>query len=157
LPFAFDTAPISFDLRLAIGRRWITPAGSGDDQDWQRWSMFTLDTIGDAPVAADTSLLLPASVPHVAEGPACEDVTLIRDENANLVWAIEQTVRVATGDSRRGSEVAAETLAHRQQLPPAPLNSPLAPVAYQAMFSVPENWIPFIAVHVPGDNRSVRL
>jgi hypothetical protein len=139
-------------------RLWITPAGTGSDQDWQRWSMFTLDTIGDADVAADTSLFLPASVPKVADGPALEEVSLIRDENANMVWGIERTVRLATGEGRRGSEVAAETLAHRRRFAPPPEpDEPLAPIAYQAMTSVPENWIPFIAVHVPGDNRAIRL
>jgi hypothetical protein len=70
-----------------------------------------------------------------------------------MVWGIEQVVRLATGKGRRGSEVAAEILAHRLRFipPPAP-NEPLAPIGYKAMTSVPENWIPFIAVHVPGDN-----
>ncbi|MDT0347460.1 hypothetical protein [Streptomyces litchfieldiae] len=139
-------------------REWITPAGSGDDQDWQRWSMFTLDTVGDAPVAADTSLFLPASVPKAAEGPVLEDIALIRDENANLVWGIERTVQVATGEARRGGEVAAEALAHRRRLIPSPEpGAPLAPIAYLAMNTVPENWIPFIPVHVPGDNRAIQL
>ncbi|RAY12578.1 hypothetical protein DPM19_23535 [Actinomadura craniellae] len=137
---------------------WITPAGAGDDQDWQRWSMFTLDTIGDESVPADTGLFLPPVVPKVADGPVLEDVALIRDENANLVWGIERTVRQATGEGRRGSEVAAEVLAHRRRLfPPEPPGDPRAAVAYEAMNSIPENWIPFIPVHVPGDNRSIQL
>jgi hypothetical protein len=142
-------------------RLWITPAGAGDDEDWRRWSMYTLDTIGHASVPADTGLFLPASVPKVAEGPALEEVSLIRDENANMVWGIEQTVRLPTGESRRGSEVAAEILAHRRRLhpPPAPgpADAPRAPVAYEAMNSIPENWIPFIPVHLPGDLRAIRL
>ncbi|MFI6642521.1 hypothetical protein [Streptomyces sp. NPDC050504] len=139
-------------------KRWITPAGSGSDADWQRWSMFTLDTIGDEDVAADTGLLLPPSVPKVAEGPVLEEVALIRDESANMVWGVEQTVRTATGEARRGAEIAAELLAHRLRLRPPPTPpAPAAPVAYEAMNSVPDNWIPFIPVHVPGQNRDVQL
>ncbi|MFD9789822.1 hypothetical protein ACFWXK_02600 [Streptomyces sp. NPDC059070] len=139
-------------------QRWITPAGSGSDADWQRWTMFTLDTIGDDDVSADTSLLLPPSVPKVAEGPVLEEVALIRDESANMVWGVEQSVRLATGEARRGSEVAAEILAHRLLLhPPAAPPPPAAPVAYKAMNSVPENWIPFIPVHTPGQNRDIQL
>jgi hypothetical protein len=83
---------------------------------------------------------------------------LFRDENANMVWDIEQTVPVPTGDARRGSEVAAEILAHRRRLiPPPAVDAPLAPVAYQAMTSVPENWIPFISVQLSDDDRAIAL
>ncbi|TDD39974.1 hypothetical protein E1287_02005 [Actinomadura sp. KC06] len=141
-------------------RLWITPAGAGDDEDQRRWSMFTLDTIGADHVPADTDLLLPPSVPKVAEGPALEEVLLIRDENANLVWGIEQTVRMPTGEPRRGSEAAAEALAFRQRhAEPTPdeEDPPRAPLSYQAMNAIPEHWIPFIPVRVPGDNREIQL
>jgi hypothetical protein len=140
-------------------RRWITPAGAGERQNWQRWSMYTLDS--ETADAADTRLLLPGNAPHVATGPALEEVSLVRDENANLVWGIERTIRLATGESRRGSEVVAETLAHQLRLhPPAPQalpDEPRAAVAYQAMNTMPEHWIPFVAVHVDGDSRSIQL
>ncbi|QDQ09594.1 hypothetical protein [Streptomyces spectabilis] len=143
-------------------RRWITPAGKGDDQSWQRWSMFTLSAL-DAHVppsapADDGALLLPPGVPKVATGPALEEVWLVRDENANLVWGIEQTVRRAAGGGRGGDETAAETLAHRRRLHPPPAqDAPRAPIAYAIASPVPENWIPFIPVHVPGDSRTVQL
>ncbi|GAA2430306.1 hypothetical protein GCM10010191_49830 [Actinomadura vinacea] len=139
---------------------WITPAGAGDDEDWQRWSMFTLDTIGDDHVPADTDLLLPPSVPKVADGPALEEVLLIRDENANLVWGIEQTVRLPTGEPRRGGEAAAEVVAFRKRLAEhatAEEDPPRAPISYVAMNTIPEQWIPFIPVHVAGDNREIQL
>jgi hypothetical protein len=137
-------------------RRWITPAGAGEQQDWQRWSMYTLDS--EVAEAVDARLLLPGGAAQVATGPVLEDVSLIRDENANLVWGIERTVRLATGEGRRGSEVVAETLAHRLRLhPPALPDEPHAAIAYQAMNTIPEHWIPFIAVHVPGDSRAVQL
>jgi hypothetical protein len=125
-------------------RRWITPA------DDTHWSMFTL---GHA-----TGVLLPPGTPKVATGPALEEVTLVRDESANMVWGIEQTVRAATGEPKPGHEAAAETHAFRRRLhPPAPPEDPRALLAYDIMGSVPENWIPFIPVHVPGDNRNVQL
>jgi hypothetical protein len=132
-------------------RLWVTPAGTGD-RSWQHWSMYTLDG------AAGAGLLIPPGVPKVATGPALEEVALVRDENANLVWGIEQTVPLPTGEGRRGDEVAAETLAHRRLLhPPPAADDPRAAVAYQVMSSVPENWIPFIPVHVPDDSRNVQL
>ncbi|SMD26936.1 hypothetical protein [Kibdelosporangium aridum] len=140
--------------------QWITAAGSGPDEKWQRWSMFTLDTIGTDELPADTDLLLPPSVPKVAEGPALEEVLLIRDENANLVWGIEQTIRTPTGEPRRGSEAAAEVVAFRQNnltRPAADPDPPRAPISYVAMNSIPENWIPFIPVHVDEDKREIQL
>ncbi|MFI7154741.1 hypothetical protein ACIBO2_58365 [Nonomuraea sp. NPDC050022] len=132
-------------------RRWITPAGAGAEHDWQQWSMYVH---GDAP-----GLLLPPGTPKVADGPALEEVQLARDENANMVWGIEQTVRMPTGDPRPGAEAAAETLAFRRRRPrpPTRLDDSRAALAYRVMSSVPEHWIPFIPVHVPGDNRSVQL
>jgi hypothetical protein len=137
---------------------WITPANAGDDEDWRRWSMFSLDTIGAEAVAAETSILVPPTVPKVAEGPLLEEVTLVRDENANLVWGVEKTVRMATGDSRRGSEVAAERVAFRRRFIPEPQpDPPRAAVTYQAMNVIPEQWIPFIPVHRTEDIRSIQL
>lgn len=139
-------------------RQWITPAGTTAAESWQQWSMYTLSTVGDPAAAPEATLVLPPGVPKVAAGPALEDVYLVRDENANLVWGIETTVRMDTGEGRPGDEAAAETLAQRLRLhPPAAPDDPRAPVAYELMSSIPENWIPFIPVHVPGDNRAVQL
>ncbi|GAA1663708.1 hypothetical protein GCM10009745_01690 [Kribbella yunnanensis] len=140
-------------------RQWISAAGTGREENWQRWSMYGMDTIGTADVAADTSLFLPASVPKIAEGPPLEDVLLIRDEMANMVWGIEQTIPLVTGKSRRGAEVVAEELAFRQSLPATtpPGVVRKAPEYYEVMSSVPENWIPFIAVREPGSERRIRL
>ncbi|MFF7122093.1 hypothetical protein [Streptomyces sp. NPDC008240] len=137
---------------------WITPAGAGSDADWQRWSMFTLDTVGDDDVPADTGLLLPPGAVAVADGPPLEEVVLARDESANMVWGVETTVPTATGTARRGTEISAEELAHRLRLrTPPTVPAPAAAVAYRAVNSVPEHWIPFIPVHVPGQDRAIRL
>ena len=97
-------------------RLWIEAAGRGQDDDWTRWSMFGLDIRGTEPLPSDTSLLLPATLPHQSESLPLEDVLLIRDEIANLVWGIERIVPLATGVGRRGAEVAEEALAHRRRL-----------------------------------------
>lgn len=137
---------------------WIEPAGAGTGP----WSLFSLNALGktgdDAAEGPGPGLLLPASVPKVQEGPVLEEVALIRDEMANMVWGVERTVTLAHGEARRGSEAAAEVLAHRLRLrPPRPPAAPAAPVAYTAMSSVPEHWIPFIPVHAPQQNRDIRL
>ena len=141
-------------------RLWIEPAGAGADDDPRRWAMFGLDWAGLEERAADSSLLLLPTVPKVHDGPPLEEVALIRDEVANMVWGIERTVPLATGEGRRGAEAAAETLAHRTRLAaatPGGAPPPAAPVAYRAMQAPPEHWIPFVPVQVPNDVREIQL
>jgi len=131
-------------------RFWIEPAGSGPGDTWQRWSMFAVD---GAP-----GLYVPASAASPLQGPPVEDALLVRDENANMVWGIERTVWTANGMPLPGAEAARETLAFRDRLrpPPEPV-VPIASIAYEAMTTVPENWIPFIPAHVSGDTRQIQL
>jgi hypothetical protein len=142
-------------------RFWITAAGAGPAAAWQRWSMFDLRVRGVAGAAADTSLLLLPTVPKIQEGETLEQVALIRDEVANMVWGVEQTVTLPTGVPKPGREAEHETVAYLERAagtPPA--GAPperVADVRYAVMSGVPENWIPFIPVHVPGSNRDVRL
>jgi hypothetical protein len=142
-------------------RTWIDPAGTGVDDDWQRWSMYNLDVSGTAPGAPRLGLFLPPSAAGAIQGPPVEDVLMVRDEAANMVWGIERAVWLATGAPLPGAEAARETLAYREraQQPPVPAGSPVSPaaIAYQVMSTVPENWIPFIPVHVTGDSREIKL
>ncbi|OUL36550.1 hypothetical protein [Nostoc sp. 106C] len=146
-------------------RFWIEAAGSGLDDNWQRWSMFTINTKGNAKEVADTSLLLLPTVPKIQESSPLEEVMLIRDEMANMVWAIEKTIPLASGNSKAGSEAAIETHNYYQRiLSPTPSVTPVptsppnnANISYLAMTSVPEHWIPFIPVHLKDDVREIQL
>lgn len=143
-------------------RTWVEPAGRGRDEDWQRWSMFTLDTIGNDDVAADTRFLLMPTVPKIQSGKPLETALFLRDEMANMVWAVEKRVALPDGRSVPGYEAAMdlrrryERLVSESPAPPPP--PPAAPERYQVMSqTVPENWIPFIPVHIPGQNREIQL
>jgi hypothetical protein len=142
-------------------RFWIEAAGAGPDDAWQRWSMFTVNVKGSAGEEADTSLLLAPTVPKIQESEAVEDVVLVRDEMANMVWGVERTVELPTGASKPGAEAARETRAFFERLaggaaPVAP-GPRVADVKYRLMTSVPEHWIPFLPVRVPGSTRDVQL
>jgi hypothetical protein len=141
-------------------RFWIEAAGRGVDKAWRRWSMFTIN-VRNAPegTPADTTLLLLPTIAKAQTSPPFEEVQLVRDEVANMAWGVEATVSLPTGASRKGGEVAAQTLAYLTALAGGGAAGPpmSAPVRYQVMNTVPENWIPFIPVHVPGDNREIQL
>src|SRR5690606_25664399 len=141
-------------------RYWITPAGTGDDDTWQRWSMFSTSLIG--PGEADTSLLVLPVVAKVQEGPVLEEVALVRDEMANMVWGLETTVPSGAGGGMPGGLAAGETSAFFARLgaavPPVDPTEPrVADVRYEVMSSVPEQWIPFVPVHAPGSHRETQL
>src|SRR5262249_31088774 len=125
-------------------------------------SMFTQHQEAPAvPPKPSTSLLMLPTVPKVQEGDPLERVIIVRDEMANMVWGIEDTIPLPHGVGRSGHGAAAETLRFFERLlggpPPGPPLENEAKVRYEVMNTVPENWIPFIPVHVPGDNRQIQL
>jgi len=150
------------EVTTVFGERfWIAPAGSGADASWHDWSLFTLSPRNGAGAPEPLLLLLP-NAPHVLDSEPLEDVVLTRDEIANLTWGIERTVLLANGDPRPGREAAAELRGYFERLVAAtvaagPPRAPRAPLRYQVMTTVPENWIPFISVHVPGNARRTQL
>jgi hypothetical protein len=107
-------------------------------------------------------MLMPRAL-HVLDGPALEEVVLLRDEMANMVWGVEKLVSLPDGSAVPGSEAAAETRAYFERLldeaggggstEPASV----ADIRYRVMESVPEHWIPFIPAQIPGGDRAIRL
>lgn len=128
----------------------LLPAGRGLDDAWQRWSMFGMNRVGEGG-AADTRFFLPPSLTKVIEAAPLEKVQFLRDEMANMVWAVERIVPTGLGATLSGYEVA--------PLPPAtiPAPHPTAQVRYELGSDVPNNWIPFIPVHIPNQSRSIQL
>jgi hypothetical protein len=121
----------------------VRPADRGRDADWQRWSMFRLT--GDDAEAA--GLLLAPALTAVLEAPSVEQVHFIRDEMANMAWAVEHRVASALGEPFDPAVYNS-----------APLPRPTEPVAHYLLgTTVPENWRPFVPVHAPGSNRSIKL
>jgi hypothetical protein len=160
IPFTLPAGTVAKIGGLAVTnvfgeRTWITPAGVGSDQDWQRRSMFTLDIKREAELAADTSLLLLPSNPKIQEGDPLEEVYLVRDEMANMVWGIETKIPLLSGQAKTGREAAFELENHFKRIVAAEGPAPTIPtiendakIRYQLMNSVPENWIPFVPVHI---------
>lgn len=146
-------------------RTWVEAAGAGDDADPRRWAMFSSSVVGDASLPADTSLLLLPTAVTIQDSRPHEQVLLIRDEVANMVWGVERVVPLASGEVKPGAEAARETrafferdLERRLGAPPEPPPPAAgARVRYDVMRGVPEHWTPFIPVHVEGDNREIQL
>jgi hypothetical protein len=118
------------------------------------WGMWTLSR--RAPVGTDARFLLAPALARSLESKPVDEVVFLRDEVANLVWAIESVIPDALGGGRDG-RVAARLLreAIRHAYPP-PAFTEIEDVLfrYQLMGSVPENWIPFVAVRRAGETAS---
>lgn len=171
LPFTLPVGSLSEVRGLSITnvfgeRLWVEPAGAGNEQAWEHWSMYTLSRSAATDAPSDRSLLLLPTVPHVLEGPPVEEVLLLRDEMANMVWGVEARVPLPHGRSIPGREAGEELHAAHQRILDADLADGTvqppdveyhAAVRYNVMSAVPEHWIPFIPVHVPGSMRATRL
>ena len=112
VPFTTPAATVATVSGCAVtntfGERfWITPAAQGRDDDPRRFTLFTSSVMGDPRLPADTSVLLLPTAPTVTDGTPLEEVLFLRDEMANMVWAVEQTVPLPDGTTKRGSEAAA--------------------------------------------------
>lgn len=171
VPFALPVGTLAKVEGIAVTnvfgeRTWVQAAGSGADEDWQRWALFNLATKGEADVAADTTLALLPAVAKTSESAPLEDLYLVRDEISNMVWGIEKAIPLPSGWPKPGREAATEMAERQRQILSAAIAGglpvpvppePAANIRYQLMTSVPENWIPFIPVHVPGSSRQIRL
>ena len=138
-------------------RFWIEASGKGQDESWQQWRMFSQSVKGHANTPADNSLLLLPSAPKVQEGKPLEEIMLIRDEIANMVWGIETVVPLPSGLGKPGKEAASETRRYfkkryENKVPLTPPPPPNADIQYKLMTEVPENWIPFVPVQIKKSN-----
>jgi hypothetical protein len=101
-------------------------------------------------------------LPPVSIGPVqsevLEEVKFIRDEMANMVWAVEQTVSDGIGGSLDGSSSAKGLEAWLRSLSGTPDAAPLpalpvpADYVYTIGNTVPPHWIPFVPFR-PLDNQ----
>ncbi len=141
-------------------RTKIESANTGVDNDWKRWSFFGISTKRDEVTEADTRLFLPAVANKILESQPVEAVNFIRDEMANMVWGIEQTIPNGLGEGINGYETALKHVnfikSQSTLSEPSSLEND-AKIAYKIANSVPENWIPFIAVKKDTSNLSRQI
>lgn len=155
------TVTNTFDERF-----WISPANTTDppgteSYDWKGWNLFGLKNTAENEI--ESCLLLLPTVPKIQESAPLEKVAFLRDEMANLVWGVESVITLPDGSTKPGLEAARERMKAKdngQSQVGVSSNgkaSDKASIKYQIMTTVPENWIPFIPVHMPGSTRSIRL
>lgn len=104
------------------------------------WSMFELSGVQrkDTPSMRPRSnlLFLAPSVPRTIDGRPLEEVLFMRDEMANMAWAVE---RVVQGPIEQRIELGATPDAPQTVLP-----TPSASPRYRLATDVPSNWTPLL-------------
>jgi len=127
-----------------VERADAVPGASGE-----RWTMFSTAVENDPSALADYFHLPHSAAATLERGPALEDVRFLRDQMANMAWAVEHATENGVGEPWQG---------HERAFSGAPAAAPVVttgvtaggtpPVRYQIQTPVPENWIPLVPVAV---------
>ena len=122
----------------------VRAADRGQDSDWERWSMFRLN--GDT--SSRAGMLLAPALTATLESAAIERIEFLRDEMANMVWAVESCIASKLGEPFDPAIVSPDVTVSDTQA---------AGVAYALGLGGRANWRPFIPVHIPGSMRRIQL
>ena len=134
VPFGSLTTVESVTYTTTFGERFVVEPTGAVSADG-RWRMYTI-TAPDG--SALDGLLVPPSAVAVEDGPAVEEVLFLRDEMANMVWAVERSVQGPSG-------AAVDRSRERDDLGrqgPGPVAS--AALDYQLQTGLPARWIPYL-------------
>lgn len=144
LPVGALYAVTSFQVIDSFGIA-STPGAVADNAQTP-WNMFTLTHPARLPGDLGNALFLPDSVDEVLHGAPLEHTLVVRDEMANLAWAIEKKVQGTSGEPLDRDQEA-RALAFQQQLDFA-AGDPR--VVYRLATPVPANWTPLLPVRRQG-------
>lgn len=121
--------------------------------DVDGWNLFGL-TAAEQPLVAEQErptspwFFLAPSLPAALESEPTESVLFLRDEMANLAWAVEAVV---TDDGGRRRDRFAAWAAREQ-----PAVEPSAHAEYHVASDVPDHWFPLVPEQLT-DHESIRL
>lgn len=146
-------------------RTFIEPAGQGDSNDWTSWTMFNLSRNAASESLngkVDPRIFIPPALSKLDESKPLEAVEMIRDEMANMVWGVETIVPDMLGGGQDGFATAQALSNYFTALEQEDAQTPSTipdgvKLRYSLGNTVPENWIPFLPTHLPGQNRAIQL
>jgi hypothetical protein len=136
VPYGSYVSVADLTCTTSFGEQVVVPPAD----DSRRSGVFRLFATG---VAGSTDvlpgLLLPPSAPAVLAGQPVEEVLFLRDEVANLAWAVERTVTGPDGAPRNRTD-------EPRPLPYVPSTDLGADMDYLLENEVPDWWIPMVPV-----------
>ncbi len=155
LPVGSLTSIDSFVVTDTFGVRTLhRPLGDGTLPN-ANWSMFQhahLRSAGAASKGVESNMFfLAPAVARALESPPVEDVLFMRDEMANLAWAIERSVEGALGAAVTRSYFVGGASGV------VTASDGTGPPRYQLSSRVPDNWIPLLPVQSTGAGGAVTV
>jgi hypothetical protein len=115
-----------------------------------RWRMFSLSADKELSTADESFLFLPPLMPSGLQSESVERVVFMRDELANLAWAVERVVEDAGGRPiDRGD--------YSQSVRPAASAAAAGELAYRLATTVPDYWLPLVPARVDPARPDIRL
>lgn len=160
IPFALETGTACRVTSLTVrdvfgGVTTVARADAGARPGTDRWSMFSTSRV-DSDELADVFLLPPSAGELSLDGEPLEQVRFLRDETANMVWALEATVENGVGAPWRAHE-RDQLRRGRAPAPHAPTPPDAPALVYRIQSDVPEHWIPFLPVAIDAARRQIAL
>ena len=130
----------------AFGERTTIPHYSRSTRPDPEWRLFVVSPFYDL-------FFLPPVLADSLGGEPVEEVLLMRDEVANLVWGIERRAPSLAGGAFDRDTAA--RLRAGQAPPPEPVEGDA--LRYRLATTVPDNWIPFQPVRIDPAQPAVKL
>ena len=146
-----------------FGERMLIPHTTKVDGAASPWRMFCLSRDprlanstegGTVDLASQDLFFLPPVLGVSLESAAVEEVLFLRDEMANMAWAVERVVESQTGRPLDRFESFQETRQQQEQVSSNGQSQTATSLTYRLGTSVPDYWVPLLPVQ---DGASIRL
>ena len=148
----------SLEITDNFGGRWSIPSVGEVDGPTGRFRLFESSTaVGTAAAPGRPVMLLAPATAGQAAGKPLEEVALMRDEMANLAWAVERTVPGAAGRPLSRHEAFHERRQREYETSPPTTPSQDDPLRYRIMGRPPDHWLPLVPVRVSANRNALQL
>jgi hypothetical protein len=161
LPVGSLTSVASLVVTDTFGERRLIEPTANVRTAGGPWRMFQLseDASGAGEKTNLEALFIAPVISSYANGRPLEEVLFVRDEMADMAWAVERIVEGPSGmpidRTEQWNRKIADTARAQASAAGAP-SVPIAALRYQLATIVPDHWVPLLPVH-DGTNRGVRL
>ena len=134
-----------------------TDVAATSDVPWRMFCLSSLEERSGAKSVPLEFLFLPPVLGASFEGPPIEEVLLLRDEMANMAWAVERVVESPAGLPFNRFEAFQEGRRRKEESDPDSTIPHSGRLEYRLSTSVPDYWIPLIPIHTGSGNRDIEL